>query len=260
MPVPNRARSRLRTFRIGLRSAVHASNWGSGGSGSGDTKCRSKPPRDYSGHTSGMASLQGRLSRESHPRHAARAKYSFFIPRVFHEESPQHRDAEGKGCPEDVLEERRTLLQPFVNRIGLCFFGSHYRADVFQEVYSALFTGSTLALLVAARRALKAKCGVAARAKAGHLAHRRCALRAFRHGLRSRSQRIARGAAGLSGRSATHIEILPGRELEFGRASGGCILGVNPAPPDRGGSSAPTIETREGGSGEIHSRSSCHSF
>jgi hypothetical protein len=147
---------------------------------------------------------------------------------VFQEESPQHRDAESKGCPEDILQECRALLEPVVDRIGFGLFCRHHRADVFQEVHAAFFANSALALLMAAGRALKAKCGVAARAKPRHQAHRRCALRAFRHGLRSRGQGIARRATGFSGRSAAHIEILPGRESQLEQAGEVCILGVNP--------------------------------
>jgi hypothetical protein len=147
---------------------------------------------------------------------------------MFQEESPQHWYAEGKRCPEDILQECRPLLQPVVDRIGFDLFCRHHRADVFQEVHATFFAGSALALLMPAGWALKAKCGVAARAKSRHQAHRCCALRAFRHGLRSRGQGIARRATGFSGRSAAHTEILPGRESQLEQTGEVCILGVNP--------------------------------
>jgi hypothetical protein len=182
---------------------------------------------------------------------------SFFAAIVPKEQSPQHGNPEGEGSPEEILQERRALLNPFVHRVGLGLLRRHHSADVFQEIHSTFFAGSALALLMPARRALIAKGSVTARAKARHQAHRRSALRALRHGLRSRGQGIARRTARLSERGAVHTGILPGRELRGESTGPPCVLGVNPDLSDRA-FIWQLIETMVDGSAVIHCRWNCH--
>ena len=66
----------------------------------------------------------------------------------------QQRDPTSQRHPQDILQERRALFQTIMNGVSLNAFFRDHCGDVLQEIDSAIFANTALALFVAAGRAL----------------------------------------------------------------------------------------------------------
>jgi hypothetical protein len=146
--------------------------------------------------------------------------------------------AAGDGDPQYVLDEVGALFDAIVNHVGFRFFPGDDRAYVLQKIHAALFALAALALLVRARRTLKAQRGVATRTEACNVACIGFALRALDHRPRARGLGDVR-SAGNARRTGgfvrnAHVRILEGTGGAWGAVAFACGVEVNPVPESRG--------------------------
>jgi hypothetical protein len=157
-------------------------------------------------------------------------RYKTLLRRAFGwaEELAHQGKAAGDGDPQDVLDEVGALLDSIVNHVGFGFFPGYDRAYVLQKIHAALFALTALALLVRARRTLKAQRGVATRTEARNVARVGLALRALDHRPRARRLGDAQSARTAGGfvRNA-HIRILEGTSRKRGAVAVACGVEVN---------------------------------
>jgi hypothetical protein len=157
-------------------------------------------------------------------------RYKTLLRRAFSwaEELAHQGKSAGDGDPQDVLDEVGALLDSIVNHVGFRFLPGDDRAHVLQKIHSALIALAALALLVRARRTLKAQRGVATRTEARNVARISLALRALDHRPHARGLGDVRSASTAGGfvRNA-HIRILEATSCVQGTMAVACGVEVN---------------------------------